>query len=63
LKHLHVDKEIIDKYGDINNSFNNYNKSTADHSFRLLERYFPSIYKCTNKKKHYEIALCVQKMM
>jgi len=58
---LHVDKEIIDKYGDINNSFNNCNKSTADHSFRLLEKHFPSIYVQVHKqKKHYEIALCTK---
>ncbi|RLU25290.1 hypothetical protein DMN91_003383 [Ooceraea biroi] len=49
--HLRLIKEIIKKYGDINNNFSNRQKSTADHPLRLTERHFPSFCKTVNTKK------------
>jgi len=38
--HFQLIKEIVNKYGDINNNFSNRKKSLTDHPFKLTERHF-----------------------
>lgn len=55
--HLQLIKEIIDRNMKLDESSNNRNSSTADHSLRLIEPHFPSY--CKTVKTEKTLRICV----